>query len=63
MLYRLETLLVGCFLDDYGDDNGDCNGFDGVENKDCVKLIFLFFSFFLLFYFLLFKLFLFISML
>lgn len=24
--------LVGAFLDDYGDDNDDCNGFDGVEN-------------------------------
>lgn len=31
---------MGCFLDGYGDDNGDCNGFDGVENKDCVKQIF-----------------------
>lgn len=37
----LLTLLVGCLLDGYGDDNGDCNGFDGVENKDCVKQILL----------------------
>lgn len=28
--------LVGTLLDDYGDDNDDWNGFDGVENEDCV---------------------------
>jgi len=27
---------VGTLLDDYGDDNDDWNGFDGVENEDCV---------------------------
>lgn len=26
------TPLVGAFVDDYGDDNDDCNGFDGVTN-------------------------------
>ena len=29
--------LVGALLDDYGDDNDDCNGFDGDENEDCFK--------------------------
>lgn len=32
----VEALLVGTLLDDYGDDNDDWNGFDGVENEDCV---------------------------
>lgn len=32
------TPLVGAFVDDYGDDNDDCNGFDGIANDGAASL-------------------------